>query len=70
MMRTPLISEYKTLTAYIVKHTSMPLQLKLYKPKLNSLHHKILGQPHGENLANSISRRQESRTQTWLKSLF
>ena len=57
-------------TVCFILHASMPIQLIHYRPKLNSPHHKILGQSHWENPANSISRRQKSRTQTWLKNLF
>ena len=51
-------------TVCFILHASMPIQLIHYRPKLNSSHHKILGQRHEENLANSISRHQKSRTQT------
>ena len=54
-MRTPLITEYKTLIVYLIIHASMPLNLNNYKLKQYSPHHKILGQPHGKNPANAIS---------------
>ena len=36
----------------------MAIQLKYYRPKLNSPHNKRLGQLHGENPVNPISCRQ------------
>ena len=33
-MQTPLITEYKLLTVYIIKHASMPLQLKQLQTKI------------------------------------
>ena len=63
-MRKLLDTVYEILTVHFILHASMPLQLKHYKLIQHSPHRKILGQPHEENPANSISRRQKSRTQT------
>ena len=62
-MRTPLITEYKTLIVYVIKHASTPLKLKQIQPKQYSPHHKILYKPHRESPANSINRRQKDPVQ-------
>ena len=33
-MRTPINTEYKTLTVYFIMHASISLQFKAYRPKL------------------------------------
>ena len=65
VMRTPLITEYKTLTVYFIIHVSMSSQLKHYQPKPYALYHKVLCYMHGENPSStpSITARKSTHKQ-------
>ena len=78
-MRTPLNTEYQTLTVYFNIHASMPLQFKLYRPVLviKSLITAILPYPkirrsetHGIIYNSAPQPPSENLQLTWLKSCF
>ena len=55
VMRTPLITEYKTLIVYFIIHTSISSQLKHYQSKSYSQYHKVLCYMHGQNPSSTPS---------------